>query len=61
MIWLLTPKVGRDNYVDARNRLRGGVTGELDMEIDELNNEIAALEQQVVALNASLELTGLGY
>jgi hypothetical protein len=51
----------RDNYVDARNRLRGGVTGELDMEIDQLNNEIAALEQQVVALNASLELTGLAY
>ena len=49
----------RDNYVDARNHLGGGVTGELDMEIRQLNNEIEALEQQVAALNASLELTGL--
>jgi hypothetical protein len=30
------------------------------MEIRQLNNEIGALEQQVAALNASLELTGLG-
>jgi hypothetical protein len=50
----------RDNYLDARNRLSFGDTAELDMEIHQLNAEIAELEQQVASLNASLDLTGLG-
>lgn len=49
----------RDNYVDARNRLSGTDSAELDSEINRLNSEIAELERQLTSLNASLELTDL--
>ena len=50
----------RDNFVDARNKLQGGVdTTELDQEISQLDAEIAQLQQQLASVNTSLSLTGL--
>jgi hypothetical protein len=49
----------RDNFVDARNKLQGGDTGELDQQIAELNGEIDQLQNQLASVNTSLSLTGL--
>jgi hypothetical protein len=50
----------RDNFIQARNDLATSDTYELDQEIDQLNHEIAKLEQQLASINTSLDLTGLG-
>jgi chromosome segregation ATPase len=49
----------RDNFVDARNKLQGGDTAELDQQISELNGEIDQLQDQLASVNTSLSLTGL--
>jgi outer membrane lipoprotein SlyB len=50
----------RDNFVDARNKLQGGVdTSQLDQEIAQLNGEIDQLQNQLASVNTSLSLTGL--
>jgi hypothetical protein len=50
----------RDNFVDARNKLQGGVdTTELDQQISQLDAEIAQLQNQLASVNTSLSLTGL--
>ena len=50
----------RDNFVDARNKLQGGVdTAELDQQISQLDAEIAQLQNQLASVNTSLSLTGL--
>lgn len=50
----------RDDFVDARNKLQGGVdTSQLDQEIDQLNGEIDQLQNQLASVNTSLSLTGL--
>ena len=49
----------RDNFIDARNKLQGGDTTELDEQIAALNGEIDQLQNQLASVNTSLSLTGL--
>jgi hypothetical protein len=49
----------RDNFIDARNKLQGGDTTELDEQIAALNGEIDQLQNQLASVNTSLNLTGL--
>ena len=50
----------RDGYEEARRRISGGDTTELDAEIARLNVEINELEKQLDSVNTTLRVTGLG-
>jgi hypothetical protein len=50
----------RDNFVQARSKLPGGDTADIDAQIAAMNSQIAQLEQQVSSINASLKMSGLG-
>ena len=50
----------RDTYQDARSRVGGGDTAQLDAEIGRLNGEISQLETQLSAVNTALRVNGLG-
>lgn len=57
---LQTAREKRDGYQEARTRVSGSDTAELDAEIARLNVEISELEKQLDSVNTTLRITGLG-